>query len=100
VRSTPLPALVAQAVAAAAEARGGVPKVGVYTRLALPPGGAKALVTKACGVGCHSIDVVTSQRMSEKDWDAMVRAMVARGAQASEAEASAIVEYLAKTLGR
>ena len=58
------------------------------------------MVAKACGAGCHSIEVVTSQRMSEKEWDAMVRAMVARGAQASEAEATAIVEYLAKTLGR
>ena len=100
VPCTPLPDSVSKAVAAAAEARRGLPKVGAYAPLALPPGGAKALVAKACGAGCHSIEVVTSQRMSEKDWDAMVRAMVARGAQASEAEASAIVEYLAKTLGR
>src|SRR6266571_6493698 len=97
---TLLPESVAKAVAAAAEARRGLPKVGAYAPLALPPGGAKALVAKACGAGCHSIEVVTSQRMSEKEWDAMVRAMVARGAQASEAEATAIVEYLAKTLGR
>ena len=100
VPRTPLPDSVSKAVAAAAGARRGLPKVGAYAPLALPPGGAKALVAKACGAGCHSIEVVTSQRMSEKDWDAMVRAMVARGAQASEAEASAIVEYLAKTLGR
>jgi hypothetical protein len=77
-----------------------LPKVGAYAPLALPPGGTKALVTKACGPGCHSVDVVTSQRMSETEWDAMVRAMVARGAEASEAETTAIVEYLAKTLGR
>ncbi|PYU86351.1 MAG: hypothetical protein DMG08_29950 [Acidobacteria bacterium] len=100
VPRTPLPDSVAKAVAAVAAARRGLPKIGAYAPLALPPGGAKALVAKACGAGCHSIEVVTSQRMSEKDWDAMVRAMVARGAQASEAEASAIVEYLAKTLGR
>jgi hypothetical protein len=30
----------------------------------------------------------------------MVRSMVARGAQASDAEVKLIVEYLAKTLGR
>jgi hypothetical protein len=43
---------------------------------------------------------VTSQRMTEKEWDTTVRAMVSRGAQASDAELTAIVEYLAKTLGR
>jgi hypothetical protein len=100
VPRTPLPASVSEAVAATAAARRGLPKVGAYAPLALPPGGTKALVTKACGTGCHSVDVVTSQRMSETEWDAMVRAMVARGAEASEAETTAIVEYLAKTLGR
>ena len=68
------------------EARASIREVTPQDVGALPPGGAKALVAKACGVGCHSIEVVTSQRMSEKDWDAIVRAMVARGAQASEAE--------------
>jgi hypothetical protein len=100
VPRTPLPASDSEAVAATAAARRGLPKVGAYAPLVLPPGGTKALVTKACGTGCHSVDVVTSQRMSETEWDAMVRAMVARGAEASEAETTAIVEYLAKTLGR
>jgi len=50
--------------------------------------------------GCHSLDVVTSQRMSRADWNAVVQNMIARGAKASDAEASAIVEYLGKTLGR
>ena len=43
---------------------------------------------------------MTSQRMKEKEWNAVVQNMVARGAQASDAEVKAIVEYLAKTLGR
>jgi hypothetical protein len=38
--------------------------------------------------------------MSEKDWNAIVQNMIARGARASDAEAKAIVEYLAKILGR
>jgi glucose dehydrogenase len=67
---------------------------------ALPAGGAKKLVEKTCGRGCHSLDVVTSQRMSEGEWNTMVQHMVARGARASDAEVQAIVEYLAKTFPR
>lgn len=96
----PLPAAVTKAVTAAAEARRGLPKVGAFAPAALPPGGAKALVDKTCGAGCHAIEVVTSQRMSAVDWNAVVQNMVARGAQASEADAKAIVDYLSKTLGR
>jgi hypothetical protein len=50
----------------------------------LPPGGAKALVEKTCGSGRHAMEVVTSQRMSAADWNAVVQNMVARGAQASD----------------
>jgi len=96
----PLPAAVAKAVAAAAAARRGMPKVGAFAPLELPKGGAKALVEKTCGTGCHSVEVVTSQRMNEKNWNAVVQGMVARGAQASDAEVKVIVEYLSKTLGR
>jgi cytochrome c5 len=76
-----------------------LPKVGAYAPVELPAGGAKALVEKTCGVGCHSVEVVTSQRMNEHEWNLMVQSMVARGAQASDAEVKTIVEYLAKTLG-
>ena len=100
VRRSPMPASVAKAVAAAAEARRGMPKVGAFAPVALPAGGAKALVEKTCGTGCHSVEVVTSQRMNEKEWNAVVQSMVARGAPASDAEVKLIVEYLAKTLGK
>ncbi len=89
----PLPAFVTKAVAAAA-----APKLGAFAPLNLPPGGAKELVEKTCGSGCHSIEVVTSQRMSASDWNSIVQSMVARGAEASDAEAKAIAEYLGKTL--
>ena len=69
-------------------------------RSILPPGGTKALVDKTCGTGCHPVEVVTSQRMNAADWNAVVQNMVARGAQASEADVKAIVDYLSKTLGR
>jgi quinoprotein glucose dehydrogenase len=100
VRRKPLPVSVAKAVAAAAAARRGLPKVGAFAPAELPKGGEKALVEKTCGTGCHSVEVVTSQRMSEKDWNAVVQSMVARGAQASDAEVKVIVDYLAKKLGK
>jgi quinoprotein glucose dehydrogenase len=96
----PLPPAVSKAVAATAAARRGVPKVGTFAPAVLPPGGAKALVDKTCGAGCHSVEVVTSQRMSAGDWNGIVQNMVARGAQASDADVKAIVEYLSQTLGK
>jgi glucose dehydrogenase len=100
VSRKPLPVSVSKAVAAGAAARRGLPKVGAFAPVVLPTGGAKALVEKTCGVSCHSVEVVTSQRMNEKEWNAIVQSMVARGAQASDAEMKVIVEYLGKTLGR
>ena len=96
----PLPVSVSKAVAAAAAARRGMPKVGAFAPVELPKGGAKTLVEKTCGTGCHSVEVATSQRMNEKEWSAVVQSMVARGAQASDAEVKVIVDYLAKTLGK
>lgn len=58
------------------------------------------MVQKACGSGCHSVEVVTSQRMTASEWAAIVQNMVSRGAPANDAEAKVIVEYLAKTLGK
>jgi quinoprotein glucose dehydrogenase len=96
----PLPESVSEAAAAAGAARRGLPKVGAFAPVALPSGGAKALIEKTCGTGCHSVEVVTSQRMSASEWNSMVHGMVARGAQASDAEVIVIVDYLTKTLGR
>jgi hypothetical protein len=99
VSRKPLPISVSKAVAAAAAARRGQPRIGAFAPITLPAAGAKSLVEKTCGATCHSLEVVTSQRMSAADWNSMVRGMVARGAQASEAEIDAFVEYLGKTLG-
>jgi quinoprotein glucose dehydrogenase len=66
----------------------------------LPPGGAKELVRRTCGTSCHSVDVLASQRMDKNGWNALVQNMVARGAQASNAEIAVIVEYLAANAGK
>jgi quinoprotein glucose dehydrogenase len=100
VSRTALPVSVSKAVATAAAARRGRPEVGAFAPVVLPAGGAKELVDKTCGTGCHSMEVVTTQRMNKEEWNALVQNMVARGARASDAEASAIVEDLTNKLGR
>lgn len=96
----PLPAEVTAAIAAARTARRATPQVGAYTPATLPQSDARTLVEKACGSGCHAVEVVTSQRMSAADWRATVTNMVARGAPLSDAQVNVVVAYLAKTLGR
>ena len=100
VKLTPLPVSVSKAVAAASASRKGLAKVGSFAPTPLPAGAVKAMVEKTCGVGCHSIEVVTSQRMDSAGWNTTVQGMVARGAQVPNDQVKAIVEYLAKTLGR
>lgn len=95
----PLPPSVGAAVAAANES-GVVANPGASTPLVLPPGGVKALVEKTCGTTCHSLGVLASQRTDEKGWNAIVANMVARGAQASNAQVKVIVQYLVKNFGR
>jgi quinoprotein glucose dehydrogenase len=100
VSRKPLPASVTKAIADAAAARRGKPEVGGFAPVVLPTGGAKALVEKACGTGCHSVEVVTSQRMDRLEWTAVVQNMIAHGAPVPDAEINPVIEYLANTLGR
>jgi glucose dehydrogenase len=100
VARKPLPTAVTKAVADAAAARKAAPKVGSFAPAPLPSGGPKALVEKTCGTGCHSIEVVTSQRMKPNEWTTIVQNMVARGAPASDDQVKVIVDYLSKTLSR
>jgi hypothetical protein len=96
----PLPGTVSRAVAAAAATSRGQPQVGSFAPAALPAGEATKLAEKTCGTGCHSVEVVTSQRLSPQEWSALVENMVNRGAQATDTQAKAIADYLGKTLSR
>jgi quinoprotein glucose dehydrogenase len=96
----PLPVSVTQAVAAAAAARRDVPQAGAFPPATLSPSQGRALLTKTCATSCHAMDVVTSRRMNAAEWNVVVQNMVARGAQASDAEVKQIVDYLSQTLGR
>lgn len=97
IAQKPLPASKMRVKAEEVQDRKGI--LGPSAPPTLPPGGAKALMEKTCGTGCHSVDLVTTQRMSSQEWSAVVENMIARGARASDPEAKAIVEYLAKAFG-
>jgi len=59
---------------------------------------AKALFSARC-TGCHTLDTVTTQHGSDKQWRAVVERMIMNGAQLTDAETETIVAYLAKAQG-
>jgi len=75
---------------------------------ATPPAGATAAVAPAidaaallqqrCTV-CHTLDRVKNSRMTPVQWDQTVALMIGKGAQLTDAEKQALVEYLAETYG-
>ncbi|WP_321472079.1 pyrroloquinoline quinone-dependent dehydrogenase [uncultured Paludibaculum sp.] len=69
------------------------------TPVVLPDGPGKAMIQKTCGGPCHTLDTVFGMRRTRAGWAAMVDNMIARGANAKEAEARAIVDYLATHFG-
>lgn len=56
----------------------------------------EALVNEKC-VRCHSLDRVQGARKSAEDWEATVSRMQGNGLKITDAEKTAIVDYLAKT---
>jgi mono/diheme cytochrome c family protein len=64
----------------------------------LPAGEGKEVTERVCSA-CHGIDLVASERHSKAEWQKVSDDMVARGADATEAEVKVIVEYLAKYFG-
>ncbi len=61
------------------------------------PDGA-ALLAERCSV-CHSTERVTQAHKTADEWDTTVTRMISKGAQLTEAEKSALVDYLATTYG-
>lgn len=98
VPQKPLPAYVARA-AADARVKNAPASQDAGAAESVKPVDAKALMETTCGQSCHKLDVVIAQRMTAKDWDAIVHNMVARGAQASDSQMKAIVEYLSNNYG-
>jgi cytochrome c5 len=65
----------------------------------LPEGQGRKAVEAACS-SCHSLSVVTGQRFSNQGWQAVVNAMVNRGAALTKEQAGVVVEYLAAHFGK
>jgi len=64
----------------------------------LPDGQGKDVVQRMC-TQCHSLSVVTGQRMSREHWAIQVEDMVSRGAKGSPAEIQLVVQYLSAFYG-
>jgi quinoprotein glucose dehydrogenase len=66
----------------------------------LPDTTGKTIVQRTCGGTCHGINDVIGVKRDRAAWTAMVESMVARGANAKQAEIEVIVEYLVRHFGR
>lgn len=64
----------------------------------LPPGSGKPIVQRACA-GCHSLDVVTSERGTTAHWTQVVDQMIGRGATLSDPESDTVIKYLSSHFG-
>ncbi len=56
----------------------------------------EAILTRAC-LGCHGVDMIEGQRLSTAGWAREVDKMIRWGAEVSDADKDALVEYLAQT---
>jgi competence protein ComEA len=65
----------------------------------LPQGEGKALTEKVC-TSCHGVEAFQGQRLDKAGWEKVIGEMVARGAEASDADFDKIVGYLARVLGK
>ena len=65
----------------------------------LPDVPARKLLQKACS-SCHEIEAVIVPRRTRIGWQQSVDDMIARGAEGSDADMAAIVEYLVTYFGK
>jgi hypothetical protein len=64
----------------------------------LPDGPGKELIVRTC-LECHDSASFRKKRLNADDWSETVGQMVDQGAQATDPEQTAIVEYLVKNFG-
>jgi quinoprotein glucose dehydrogenase len=65
----------------------------------LPSGPGRDVTIRACST-CHSLDTVSNQRLTQKEWIDVVQTMSAKGAVATPDELDAIESYLSKAFPR
>jgi hypothetical protein len=61
----------------------------------LPEGPGKAELLKVCG-GCHQAERSASVRLTREGWEGVIADMLQRGAKGTDAELSAVLDYLSK----
>ena len=65
---------------------------------AAPASVAEQVLDKSC-TGCHNLNRVQNKKLNQADWRATVVRMKDRGAEISDSEIDALVEFLVKTFG-
>ena len=94
-----LESLVARAIPRAAWLSAALFAGASFTSAAtLPEGPGKAETTRICGK-CHSLDQAISLRQGRAGWQETISKMVNLGAEGSQSEVSAILNYLVKNYG-
>ncbi|HEX5280533.1 MAG TPA: cytochrome c [Micropepsaceae bacterium] len=69
---------------------------GIAVAQSLPSGEGKDVVEKICA-GCHDLDPITgSEGGTHDDWDMVVKAMIAMGADIKPEQEAVIANYLAQ----
>jgi cytochrome c5 len=64
----------------------------------LPDGEGKEVTERICAA-CHAIETVVTERHTKAEWQKISDDMVARGADATDADVAVIVQYLIKNFG-
>jgi len=78
---------------------GGASVRGQETQSLLPDGPGKEAVTKICA-SCHGVETAVSSRRTRIGWEQNVDDMISRGAEGSDEEMEAVVEYLTRYFGK
>jgi competence protein ComEA len=63
-----------------------------------PDGPGKEVTLQVCG-NCHEATIVEMHRQSRDEWVATIQKMIAEGAEGTEEQFSAVLEYLSRNFG-
>lgn len=95
--------LAALAVTVSAQARPGAPQQPRAPQRSVPadpPASAaagEAVTRKVCATACHSFEHVITVRRTRAQWEATIENMIGRGAKATSAEVTAILDFLSSS---
>jgi competence protein ComEA len=64
----------------------------------LPEGPGQDITLKLCG-NCHDAKVVTQQRQGKQGWTDTISKMIEKGAEGTEEQFNAVLDYLVKNFG-